>query len=550
MNGASSTHDASAPAKRFTQASTSASNDSGSAAGPSRLAPSQVPSSILNDPGLNAAIDTLLPSNYNFEIHKTIHHARHYGSTCVALQMPEGLTLWATAISDIVERFTDATTVIMGDVTYGACCVDDYTAKALGCDFLVHYGHSCLVPVDQTSIRTLYVFVEIAIDPLHLVSTIRSNFSHRSDEFQKSVIESTERATASAKVDVGIEGDAEKRRGPTHLVLVGTVQFINALHGLRDNLESSQSWEQCIDAGDLSAAGRLRITSSSAEESSSSNPPRWHEGPYRITIPQVKPLSPGEILGCTSPKLPQAAADEVDAIVYVGDGRFHLESIMISNPRTPAFRYDPYEKRFVREWYDHGRMRSGRGKAVDTARDTLQLISAPKEEKEEERGWGLVLGTLGRQGSTKVLSHLQSMLEPTGMPHIPILLSELSPQKLSLFGPSLVAFVQTSCPRLSIDWGDAFKAPLLSPYEAAVALGRTNGWRTGDGVGLQAKGRDEDDYPMDFYADDSRGQWTPRHGLGRKKKETGKMSNRDLIKGLRKKAAVPPPPPQQQAPAL
>jgi diphthamide biosynthesis enzyme Dph1/Dph2-like protein len=23
-------------------------------------------------------------------------------------------------------------------------CIDDYSAKALGCDLLVHYGHSCL----------------------------------------------------------------------------------------------------------------------------------------------------------------------------------------------------------------------------------------------------------------------------------------------------------------------------------------------------------------------------------------------------------------------
>lgn len=43
-----------------------------------------------------------------------------------------------------LRRFTDALTVIMGDVTYGACCIDDYTAVALGCDMLVHYGHSCL----------------------------------------------------------------------------------------------------------------------------------------------------------------------------------------------------------------------------------------------------------------------------------------------------------------------------------------------------------------------------------------------------------------------
>ena len=41
-------------------------------------------------------------------------------------------------------RFTECDTVIMGDVTYGACCVDDFTARALGCDLMVHYGHSCL----------------------------------------------------------------------------------------------------------------------------------------------------------------------------------------------------------------------------------------------------------------------------------------------------------------------------------------------------------------------------------------------------------------------
>ena len=31
--------------------------------------------------------------------------------------------------------------LILGDVTFGACCVDDFSALALGADFLVHYGH-------------------------------------------------------------------------------------------------------------------------------------------------------------------------------------------------------------------------------------------------------------------------------------------------------------------------------------------------------------------------------------------------------------------------
>ena len=44
----------------------------------------------------------------------------------------------------LLYSFTGVETLIMGDVTYGACCVDDFTAQALGADLLVHYGHSCL----------------------------------------------------------------------------------------------------------------------------------------------------------------------------------------------------------------------------------------------------------------------------------------------------------------------------------------------------------------------------------------------------------------------
>ena len=64
-----------------------------------------VPDEIIHDPLLNAAVDSLLPSNYNFEIHKTVHHIRKNNAQCVALQMPEGLTLWSTAICDIIERY-------------------------------------------------------------------------------------------------------------------------------------------------------------------------------------------------------------------------------------------------------------------------------------------------------------------------------------------------------------------------------------------------------------------------------------------------------------
>lgn len=222
----------------------------------------QIPDELLNDLKLNESI-SVLPRNYNFEIHKSIWRIKQANAKRVALQMPEGLLLFATTIADILEQYAETEVVIMGDVTYGACCVDDFTAIALGADFMIHYGHSCLIPLATTKIPMLYVFVDIQIDNIHLVETVRKNFAPGSK-----------------------------------IAMVATIQFVSVLHGIRELLDKD----------------------------------------FTIVIPQSKPLSPGEILGCTSPSLELQAS--VDSLLYVGDGRFHLESIMISNPDIPAYKYN------------------------------------------------------------------------------------------------------------------------------------------------------------------------------------------------------------------
>ncbi|XP_028430355.1 2-(3-amino-3-carboxypropyl)histidine synthase subunit 1 isoform X1 [Perca flavescens] len=306
--------------------------------GPRRVA-NQIPDEILQDPELQEAIKAL-PANYNFEIHKTVWRVRQAKATRVALQLPEGLQMFACVLADIIERFTEADTIVMGDVTYGACCVDDFTAQALGADFMVHYGHSCLIPIDSTAgIKMLYVFVDIQMDNAHFLDTVKFNFP---------------------------PGQS--------LALVSTIQFVAALQA-------------------VSAALRPE---------------------YDVLVPQCRPLSPGEILGCTSPRLDR----HVNAIIYLGDGRFHLESIMIANPDIPAYRYDPYSKVFSREYYDHEAMRALRFQAIDKARSAQR--------------WGLIMGTLGRQGSPKVMEHLESRLQSLGKSFTRVLLSEIFPGKLDL----------------------------------------------------------------------------------------------------------------------
>ncbi|KAJ3454181.1 hypothetical protein MRS44_018075 [Fusarium solani] len=64
----------------------------------------RVPKEILEDPNFKATI-ALLPANYNFAMPETIHRIRSSGAQKVALQLPEGLLLFAITISDIRTQF-------------------------------------------------------------------------------------------------------------------------------------------------------------------------------------------------------------------------------------------------------------------------------------------------------------------------------------------------------------------------------------------------------------------------------------------------------------
>jgi 2-(3-amino-3-carboxypropyl)histidine synthase len=348
--------------------------------------------------------------------------------------LPEGLQAFATALADIFQNFVASveTTTILGDVTFGACCIDDLASQALGMDFLVHYGHSCIVPVDQTAVTMLYIHVEVKFDVTHLVETVCLNFSPEQN-----------------------------------LVFMGTVQFTSCIAQALEALKQ----EFLSDSG----YGK---------------------------VPQVKPLGVGETLGCTSPHVPEDA----DVVVFVCDGRFHLESAMIQNPHVKMgfFRYDPFAKSLTREGFAYDVMHQQRRAAIASAKGASLV--------------GLILGTLGRQGSSGILEELERVLDAKGVAHFTLLLSEVSPERLGVF-TDVDTWVQVACPRLSLDWGEAFSKPLLTPYEAHVAFGNY---------------AYKDVYPMDYYSNRG-GPWSNYgthngHGgsLGTKFRHLGHKKHRSV----------------------
>ena len=299
----------------------------------------------------------------------------------------------------------------------------------------------------MTTCKTLYVFVDILFDEEHLVQSIRKNFPNRTDK----------------------------------IALAGTIQFASAIGKVRETL---RPFYECFDVG------------------------------------RTKPLSPGEVLGCTAPNLGDGEVMGVkrrdageengkkahDAIVFVADGRFHLEAMMIANPNVPAYRYDPYERVLTREYYDHVGMQNVR----------KSMILRAKKAK----NFGLILGTLGRQGNPAVLDRLERLFKSRNKETVVFLISEISPERIASLSESggVDAFVQVACPRLSIDWGEAFVVPVLTPYEAYICLEGTEAWDDVNTVLSKDEGEKKEvpSYPMKYYADDG-GEWTSSRFAERQK---------------------------------
>ncbi|KAH9835495.1 Diphthamide biosynthesis protein 2 [Teratosphaeria destructans] len=69
---------------------------------------------------------------------------------------------------------------ILGDTSYGACCVDEVAAEHVEAEVVVHYGRACLSPTARLPV--IYVFTSKA---LHLESTIASFINTYPDKDDK-----------------------------------------------------------------------------------------------------------------------------------------------------------------------------------------------------------------------------------------------------------------------------------------------------------------------------------------------------------------------------
>ncbi len=163
----------------------------------------------------------------------------------------------------------------------------------------------------------------------------------------------------------------------------------------------------------------------------------------------------GQVIGCDYSNA-KAVLREVDAFLFIGGGKFHAIGVALSTAK-PTVVADPYERRAFTMDDEVARM--------------LKKRWANIHEAEQAEKIGILIGLkMGQKRLDKALK-MRKTVEKTGKRTVLYALKEITPEALVQF-PEIDAFINTACPRLSLDDTVRFCKPLLTPNETLVALGK------------------------------------------------------------------------------
>lgn len=166
---------------------------------------------------------------------------------------------------------------------------------------------------------------------------------------------------------------------------------------------------------------------------------------------------PGQVIGCDYSNAKSIVKD-IEAFLFVGGGRFHALGVALSTSK-PTIVADPYDNRAF---------------SVDDEADrVLRQRWRSVEEAQKARNFGILIGLRPGQKNLEQALQIKRKLEEKGKNACMFAIREATSEALSEF-PTIEAYVNTACPRLSIEDAQRFRVPVLSKNEALVIIGEVS----------------------------------------------------------------------------
>jgi 2-(3-amino-3-carboxypropyl)histidine synthase len=165
----------------------------------------------------------------------------------------------------------------------------------------------------------------------------------------------------------------------------------------------------------------------------------------------------GNVSGCDYSNV-KSIADDVEAFIFIGGGRFHALGIALGTSK-PTIIADPYDNRAY--------------SIDDEAQKIIRQRWSCVEEAVKAKTIGILVGLKPGQKNLDEALRIREIAEKNGKVAFLLAVSEILPETLLEF-PTLEAYVNTACPRISLDAPAKFSKPVLTIDEFMVVSGESS----------------------------------------------------------------------------
>ncbi|XP_046674120.1 2-(3-amino-3-carboxypropyl)histidine synthase subunit 2 isoform X1 [Homalodisca vitripennis] len=116
-------------------------------------------------------------SNFDecFDLDKCQQFIKKGNFTKICLQFPDNLLQYSVKAALQLESRINQKVFVLGDTSYGSCCVDEVAAQHVDGDAVIHMGHTCLSPT--TRLPVLHLLPRASLDLSGLVSAFAHFYS-------------------------------------------------------------------------------------------------------------------------------------------------------------------------------------------------------------------------------------------------------------------------------------------------------------------------------------------------------------------------------------
>ncbi len=163
---------------------------------------------------------------------------------------------------------------------------------------------------------------------------------------------------------------------------------------------------------------------------------------------------PGQVVGCDYSNA-KSIAEYVEGFLFIGGGRFHALGLTLTTFKSTVVA-DPYEKRAYPIDGEAQRVQKQRWACI--------------QEAQKAKTFAVLVGLKPGQKRLEEALNIREKLERAGKDAYIFAVREITPETIMNF-PTVDAYINTACPRVSFDASSKFSKPMLTMSEALVVAG-------------------------------------------------------------------------------